>query len=193
MSVEFYNKNAEEFFNNTVTADMNESLEAFLKQVKPGGKILDAGCGSGRDTLSFLKKGYQVLAIDASEEMVRRSSELTRQKTIKMMFQEIEFDKEFDGVWACASLLHVGRDEIDDVVERIARSLKPGGGFYASFKFGDEVILRDSRLFNSYDEETINSLFEKHLDLAMVKVWKTKDVRPDRNDEFWINIICKKL
>jgi len=192
MSIEFYNINAAEFFNNTVSADMTETYEEFLKYVNPEGKLLDAGCGSGRDTLFFLGKGLSVVALDASDEMVRLSSELTGQKTIKMRFQNIRFNEEFDGVWACASLLHVGRDEISDVIERITNSLKPEGVFYASFKYGDEEIIRDGRLFNSYNEETLKSPIENQKDLTVIRVWKTQDVRPDRKDEFWINVLCKK-
>jgi len=192
MSIEFYNVNAAEFFNNTVSADMTEASEEFLKYVKPEGKVLDAGCGSGRDSVFFLSKGLSVVSLDASDEMVRLSSELTGQKTIKTRFQDINFLEEFDGVWACASLLHVGRDEIYGVIDRIANSLKLQGIFYASFKYGDEEIIRDGRLFNSYNEETLKSLIEKQKNLTAIRVWKTQDVRPDRKDEFWINVLCKK-
>lgn len=192
MSIEFYNENATEFYNNTVSADMTETHEDFLKYVKPMGRVLDAGCGSGRDTVFFLSKGLSVVSIDASDEMVRLSSELTGQKTIKMRFQDISFFEEFDGVWACASLLHVSRGEIDDVIEKITKSLKPEGIFYASFKYGDEEVIREGRLFNSYNKKTLKSLIAKQKGLTLIRVWKTQDVRPDRNDEFWINVLCKK-
>jgi cyclopropane fatty-acyl-phospholipid synthase-like methyltransferase len=193
MSIEFYNVNAIEFFNNTVSADMTETYEEFLQHVKPEGKILDAGCGSGRDSVFFLSKGFEVVSLDASDEMVRLSSEFTGQKTIKLRFQDIEFIEEFDGVWACASLLHVSRDEIDDVVSRIVSSLRAEGVFYASFKYGNEVVTRDDRLFNSYNEESITGLLEKHDGVAMIRVWKTQDVRVGREDEFWINVLCKRV
>lgn len=107
MTIEFYNKYAEEFYNATVSANMSETCNKFLKHVAPGGKILDAGCGSGRDSLYFIKRGYEVVSFDASEEMVRLSGELTGQQTLLMKFEDIDFKDEFDGIWACASLLHV--------------------------------------------------------------------------------------
>lgn len=193
MSIDFYNKNSKEFFDNTVSADMTENYTEFLKYIEPNGKILDAGCGSGRDSLFFLGKGFSVVSIDASDEMVRLSSELTGQKTIKMMFQDMEFNNEFDGIWACASLLHVSKSEIDDVIGRIVKSLKTNGIFYASFKYGDGEIVRDGRLFNSYNEETLKNLIETQENLEVLKIWKTQDVRPDRENEYWVNVLCKKV
>ena len=192
MSIEFYNKNAIVFFEGSVNADMSATYDEFLKQVKPIGKILDAGCGSGRDTKYFLNKGYTVTAFDASNEMVRLSTELTGQKTLKMTFQEINSKEEFDGIWACASLLHISKAEIDDVLNKLIESLKPKGILFASFKYGNTESMKDDRLFNSYTEETLKSQFEKHKELSTIKIWKTQDVRPDRIDEYWVSIICSK-
>lgn len=193
MSIDFYNKNSKEFFENTVSADMTEAYNEFLRYIEPNGKILDAGCGSGRDSLFFLRKGFSVVSIDASEEMVRLSSELTGQKTIKMMFQDMNFSDEFNGIWACASLLHVSKSEINHVIKIIVNSLKINGIFYASFKYGEGEIVRNGRLFNSYNEETLKSLIEMQRDLKIIKIWKTQDVRPDRENEYWVNVLCRKL
>ena len=193
MSVEFYNKNAEEFFESTVNADMTQLYDEFLKYVKPACRILDAGCGSGRDTLYFMKKGYDVESFDASEEMVRLSSQYTGKQTLQIRFQELEFKDRFDGVWACASLLHIGRNEIDDTLNRIINSLNDHGIFYASFKYGEGETIKGERLFNSYTEETVRMIFEKQAGVEILRIWKTQDVRPDRNDEFWVSILCRKV
>ena len=193
MSIEFYNKNAIVFFEGSVNADMSATYDEFLKQVKPAGKILDAGCGSGRDTKYFLNKGYTVTAFDASNEMVRLSTELTGQKTLKMTFQEINSKEEFDGIWACASLLHISKAEIDDVLNKLVKALKPKGILFASFKYGETESMKEDRLFNSYTEETLKSQFEKHKEFTTIKIWKTQDVRPDRIDEYWVSVICRKV
>lgn len=156
-------------------------------------KYLMQGVALAETACFFLGKGFSVISIDASDEMVRLSSGLTGQKTIKMMFQEMGFNDEFDGVWACASLLHVSKSEIDDVIERIAKSLKLNGILYASFKSGDGEIVRDGRLFNSYNEESLRNLIELQKNLEVLKVWKTQDVRPDRENEYWVNVLCKKV
>jgi SAM-dependent methyltransferase len=191
MSIEFYNKNAEEFYNGTVNADMSATCDKFLKYIKHGGKILDAGCGSGRDSLYFLKRGYEVVSIDASEEMVKMSSRLTGQKTLKMRFDEINFDTEFDGVWACASLLHVPKSDIEEVLRKLVKSLKTEGILFASFKYGNNELIRDNRLFNSYDEDGLQDLLKMVAELELIDIWKTQDVRPGREGESWVSCICK--
>jgi SAM-dependent methyltransferase len=137
MSIEYYNKYAEEFYNATASADMSEACNKFLKYIASGGKILDAGCGSGRDSLYFIKRGYEVVSFDASEEMVRLSGELTGQQTLLMKFEDIDFKDEFDGIWACASLLHVPKTEIKGVITKLVQALKENGIFFGSFKYGE--------------------------------------------------------
>ncbi len=80
--------------------------------IRPGGRILDAGCGSACDSLAFIRRGYDAVSIDASAAMVEATSKLTRKPALLMRFDDMDFDAEFDGVWACASLLHVPRREM---------------------------------------------------------------------------------
>ena len=70
-TIDYYNKNAKTYFEQTVTLDMDEIRETFMDQVLSGGRILDAGCGSGRDAKYFLDNGFSVEAFDASKQMVR--------------------------------------------------------------------------------------------------------------------------
>jgi len=192
MSIEFYNKNAEEFYNGTVNADMSATCDKFLQYIKPGGQILDAGCGSGRDSLYFLNRGYKVVSMDASEKMVEVSSLLTGQKTLLMKFEEIDFQNQFDGVWACASLLHVPKSNIVDVLKKLVISLREKGVFFASFKYGNNEIIRDERLFNSYDEDSLKDLMKSVPELECIDIWITQDVRPGREGEPWVSCIYRK-
>jgi SAM-dependent methyltransferase len=193
MSIEFYNKNAEEFYNGTISADMSENWDKFLLHIPDKGKILDAGCGSGRDSLYFLNRGYNVVSIDASEEMVKMSSQLTGQRTLLLKFQDIDFTDEFDGVWACASLLHVEKTEIKGVMEKIVKSLKEKGILFASFKYGHGEVCRDERLFNSYDESSLEELIQSTGNLGVLKIWTAQDVRPGRENEKWVSCLCKRI
>ena len=187
----FYDDNAEEFFKGTVNVDISYLYEDFLKLVPENGAILDAGCGSGRDSKFFKSKHYNVTSIDGSQEMCRIAGEYMESKVMHMQFQEIEFENVFDGIWALASLLHVPSDEIEDVLKRFKKALKENGVIYASFKYGEFEGERNGRYFNDMNEKSSNELFEK-VGFEIIKTWTTHDARKDREDEKWLNIIVRK-
>lgn len=70
-TITYYNQNAEEYFNKTVNVSMQALYDQFEAYLNPGDKILDLGCGSGRDSKYFLSKGYEVVSVDGSIEMCR--------------------------------------------------------------------------------------------------------------------------
>ena len=92
----------------------------------------------------------------------------------------------------CASLLHVTRSEINDVLDKVVESLKVNGIFFASFKYGDGEVLREERLFNSYNENSLKKLIAELEHLEIVEIWTTQDVRPGRDNEKWVSCLCKK-
>ena len=187
----YYDLNAQEFFDGTVNADMSSHHEEFLNLIPKNGTILDAGCGSGRDTLMFKSLGFSVTAIDGSCEMCRLASDYTGQNVLHMQFQEIKFNQEFDGIWASASLLHVPGSELEMVLTRLRDALKDNGILYASFKYGDFEGVRNGRYFNDLTEDTSVEIFQK-CNFDIIKTWVSDDARPDRQDEKWVNILVKK-
>lgn len=191
-TIDFYNQNAEWFFKDSVNIDMADLYEPFLNLLPVNAHILDAGCGSGRDSLYFLNKGYKITAIDASKELSKLASELIKQPVLNISFQDIDFENEFDGVWASASLLHIPRNEINDVLNRIAKALKQNGVLYASFKYGDKEYEKEGRYFNCYDESSINELINKNKPLSLIKFWTANDNRPGQEDEIWLNCLIRK-
>jgi SAM-dependent methyltransferase len=192
-TVDYYDRNAEQFYRETVNVNMEELYTRFLAYVPEGSSILDAGCGSGRDSLYFLRRGYKVTAFDASNELVALSSQLTGLPVLHLRFQDVEFDHDFDGIWACASLLHVPRAEIDDALARLTRAMKPGGVLYASFKYGDSEWEKDGRFFNSYDEASFNGLLAGHHQLELLQRWVSEDVRRGRYKEPWLNVLLRRI
>lgn len=192
-TIDYYNDNAEDFYRDTINLAMEGLYAPFLALIPEGGRILDAGCGSGRDSFYFISKGYDVLAFDAAPALVALSSRLLDNKVHNLSFQQIEFENEFDGIWACASLLHISRKEMDDVINRLIRALKPAGILYASFKFGDKEEEKDGRFFNYYNEVSFHSLLQGHAALSLLNSWQTEDVRESRRSEQWFNVLLKKL
>ena len=187
-NVEYYNKNADSFFTGSVNADMAEDREAFLSYVPDGGKILDAGCGSGRDSKAFLDAGYDVVAFDASREMRIRASEYIGREVLDLRFEDISFEKEFDGIWASASLLHVPVEELPEVMGRMRKALKPGGAMYASFKYGEGTKVRGERLVSDFEEKSGVPLFE-NAGFEIVSNSVGPDSRPGRETEYWVSVI----
>lgn len=194
MTNDFYNENAVNFFNDTVNADLSSIYQRFLPLLATNAHILDAGCGSGRDTHYFLQQGFNVTAFDASEALVLKAREYTGIDVTLNTFENFTCklpDFLFDAIWACASLLHVPSDNISASFINLSTKLKEGGVFYCSFKLGNNDTTKNGRDFTNADEIRLSS-FIKHTGLVINKTWITEDVRPERHDEKWLNAIMIK-
>jgi SAM-dependent methyltransferase len=191
-TIDYYNENAESFYQRTVGLDLIEIYEKFLKQVPDSCTILDVGCGSGRDTLYFLNNGYEVISIDASSEMVKLSSKLTNQNTSLLNIEDIAFKDQFEGIWACASLLHIDESKTTDVYHKLRDAMKMNGFCYASYKYGNGTEVREGRYYSHYDEDSFQKMFENIKGLEIVELWDTLDLKEDGNDEKWLNILLRR-
>ena len=192
ITTEYYNAYARDFIEGTINVDTGTLRDRFLKYVPPGGEILDLGCGSGRDTKSFIDAGYKVEAIDASRELCVKASEFTGIKVRCMRFEELDETDRYDGVFACASLLHVPKEELLGVLERVHQSIKTQGVLYASFKYGDFSGERDGRYFHDMNEVSVQELFADISGFKVEELWQSHDVRRNK-DAYWINVIARKL
>lgn len=191
-TLQYYQQNADAFVEGTVSADMNDARTRFLKLLPLQAYILDFGCGSGRDTKAFLEQGYRVVAVDGSAELCRMASELTGISVKQMLFEDLSETELYDGIWACASILHLPRKELMDVLKKISDALKIGGILYTSFKYGDFEGIRSGRYFIDFTEGSFGELMEGIPSLRTVEIWITNDVRPGRGDERWLNILLEK-
>ncbi|MFH1726860.1 MAG: class I SAM-dependent methyltransferase [Pseudomonadota bacterium] len=191
MSVNYYNQNAKKFFNDTVSVNMESFYREFLKYIPKGGYILDVGCGSGRDSKAFLDKGYKISAFDVSEEMVKMANKLTGVRIDLRAFNEVDEKNIYDGIWACASLLHVPHNELSAIMLKLLNALKSGGAAYVSFKHGTQERVKDGRIFTDLNEQGMTSLAESLPSVTIKKLWLTDDRRPDRQEK-WLNAILLK-
>lgn len=109
-TIEYFDENAERCFADAFTITERTNQDHFLSYIKPGGSILDFGCGSGRDAAYFRERGYSVTATDGSREMCRLASEYLGMPVRVLEFNELAEVDAFDGIFASASIMHLEYD-----------------------------------------------------------------------------------
>ncbi|MEX6457641.1 class I SAM-dependent methyltransferase [Moraxella osloensis] len=198
-TLDYYQRNAKEFFSQTINVDMQNVYQPFLEYLpKPHlsnqQKILDVGCGSGRDSVFFANQGFEVVAIDGSKSLI----ELAQQTDTRIDWQCLRFDEiakqswqnQFTGIWACVSLLHVPFDDLPKILNDLLSCLRPTGILYASFKYGDNEREKDGRFFCNMNEQRWQLIGEQLDSAKALKLWQTVDNRMDKRDIWW-NVLLK--
>ena len=191
-TVDYYNRNAARYVADTVEVDLSALRERFLAEIPAGGFILDAGCGSGRDSYAFLQRGYRVRAFDAAVEIARRAAELIQQPVQVQRFEDLNERAVYDGIWASASLLHVPLADLPKALQRLWTALKPDGVLYLSLKHGDgERIDAEGRHFTDATETHLREWLAPLTEITTIDCWLTADERPDRT-ETWLNALVRR-
>ena len=192
-TIHFYDECSEQYAELTVKADMSKQYAKFTAYLQTGASILDAGCGSGRDSLAFMKLGYDVTMLDASAGMCRCAEALTGQKALCMSFDEINFEKQFDGIWACASLLHVPEKELETIFAKFWRALKDNGFLYASWKYGEAERQDGERFYCDMTEEKLKNVLARVAMFDCVECWVAEDALPLNRKQKWLNVVLRKV
>ena len=192
-TIEYYNQNADMFAQGTRLVDFSVVQERFSKMLPVGSRILDFGCGSGRDTKYFLEKGYRVEATDGSSELCKLASDFAGIEVKEMLFQDLDARGKYEGIWACSSILHLSKKELLPVIRKMCDALKDNGVIYTSFKYGDFEGERNGRYFTDFTEDTFCEFMKEIPELTIEEEWITSDVRPGRGEEKWLNLILRKI
>ena len=183
----YYDGDPEGYAASTVDGDVSDLRGRFSSLLAPGARVLDLGCGSGRDALAFMREGFDVTAVDGSEGMCRVASGYTGIRVRCLDFMELDYEGEFDGVWACASLLHLRPDELPTALSLIRRALVDGGVLCMSFKRGGFSGRRDGRWYTDLKPEAMAGLAEG-AGLSVVGIWTDADARGTE----WVNGLFRK-
>ena len=194
-SIDYYNRYAVPYYEETVDASMEEVMKPFvelLSEESENAEVLDLGCGSGRDTLLLEEYGFYVTPMDGSEEMCKLAEVNTDKEVLQMTYDEMEFDDVFDGIWACASLIHLTEDEMRKVMKKLVQALKENGVLYFSVHKGDRDGIYHGRYFHDYNRRELQSLMEEYPELEVVDIWTTQDVRSEKSDKLWLNVLARK-
>lgn len=193
-----YNDTAIEYSKKTVKIQPEHKVEKFLSYLSPNDKLLDIGCGPGRDASYFVEKGFDVTGIDISSKMIQLAREEVPNATFELMdIEEMTFpENHFDAVWASASLLHVPKDKINSILKQIQRFVKEGGIIYLSLKKGEgETLTPDHRyggvkkFWAYYQEEELLSLLKN--EGFTVLEHDLHDQSTSYQTHPWISVICK--
>lgn len=130
-----YNERADQFWEGTRDHDVKQNIDALLRHIPgpPPLRILDFGCGPGRDLAAFRALGHEPIGLDGSPQLVAMAREHSGCEVWEQDFLALKLpDNYFDGVFANASLFHVPRQELPRVLGELHAALKPNGVLFAS-------------------------------------------------------------
>lgn len=194
-TLEYYNKNAEIYCEQTLIGNLQENYNKFLKHLPQGAFILDFGCGSGRDSKYFLDNGYKVKAIDGSIEICKLASKYINQEVNCMKFEELEDINTYDGIWACSSILHVEKENLPNILCKMIESLKVNGIIYTSFKIGTGYEIKENKYYNYVTKEEMEqTLNELSKNVELIDYFETlPSTKRNAPNTIWGNFIIKKL
>lgn len=190
-TIAYYNDNSKEYTLLSRNVDMSSIQDRFISYLKKDALILDFGCGSGRDSKYFIDKGFTVEAIDGSLELCKQASEYLSINVKNVLFNDFDEEDKYDGIWACASLLHLKRHDLLNVLRKLYKALKKDGYLYVSFKHGDFEGDRSERFYIDLTESELKEVVGKVKGFNIIELWFNESSLPNRSEE-WINAILLK-
>lgn len=189
----YYEKTSNKYFKETVNNSMVSTLEKFIQFIPDDGKILDLGCGSGRDSKYLMNRGFQVVALDYSANIAELASKYLGKDVIKKEIENIDYQNEFDGIWACASLLHLSPRQLEMALQKIMDALRSGGILYTSFKEGGGITIDEKgRYFNNQTVNSLTSLLKSFPKNEIVEIWLDRSVLRSRK-QTWVSALIRKV
>ena len=192
-TIEYYNKNAETYFEQTVEANLQVVYDEFLSIIPAKSYILDFGCGSGRDSKFFIENGYKVKAIDGSIEMCKLASKYINQDVECMKFEELDEENIYDGIWACSSIVHVEKEKLPNILNKMIKALKQNGVIFVSFKKGTGYEIKEGKYYNFLVKEEFEKILENlntNVKIIDYRENISNSKRPKASE--WSNIILQK-
>lgn len=187
----YYESNAERYAAETFSANMSKQYQRFLPLLKNGGKILDVGSGSGRDACYFQKQGYQVTALEPSKNLCREIRKVFSGEIMCSDIQNYQPAERYDGIWACASLIHLQEEEVLQFFEKIDQYLNDNGIIYISGKNGISTgEVEDGRFFLEFTDQLVEKILTVNKQLKLEQLWYTEDVSGRRGFR-WLNVVLR--
>lgn len=193
-NLDYYNKNAKQYCEQTLVGNLQENYDKFLKELPKNAYVLDFGCGSGRDSKYFIDNGYKIKAIDGSIEMCKLASEYIHQNVQCMKFDELNDIDTYDGIWACLSILHVEKEKLPDILTKMVKALKSNGIIYTSFKTGSGYKIKENKYYNYLTKDEMQEILNTiDGDVKLIDYFETlPSTKRNATNTIWGNFIIKK-
>lgn len=193
-TLNYYNKNAKLYFEQTMKGNLEENYDKFLSKITEKSYILDFGCGSGRDSKYFIEKGYKVKAIDGSIEMCKLASKYIHQEVECMRFDELNEENTYDAIWACSSILHVEKENLPDVLNKMIRALKQNGIIFTAFKKGEGYKIKEGKYYNFLMKEELEKILSNlGKNTKIIDYFETISSTKRPEKVIWSNYIIQKV
>lgn len=194
-TLEYYNKNAQLYCEQTLVGNLNENYERFLSRLPSKAYILDFDCGSGRDSKYFLDNGYNVKAIDGAIEMCKLASKYINREVECMKFEELDDENIYDGIWACSSILHIEKEKLAEIFTKMINALKDNGVIYTSFKIGTGYEVKEGKYYNFLTKEEMEETLKKTgKNVKIIDYFETlPSTKRNAQNTIWGNFIIKKF
>ncbi len=161
---DYYQNHHTVYHEKTFYIDPSSFLEPISKQLKPGDKIFDVGCGSGRDLLWLKTRGFSVMGFERSEGLAALARKYADCDIIEGDFEHYDFSKQtFDAILLSGSLAHIPHARLETVFKNIVSGLCEGGNVLVSLKEGGGSSMDgDGRIFYFWQDEDLRDIFSKH-------------------------------
>jgi len=189
-SLAYYEKNANAYIDQTLGIDMAETRRRFTTMLSLGARILDLGCGAGRDLAAFADEGFAPIGLEPVRQLADHARAHSGCDVIHTRLEMADFDNEFEGIWACASLLHVLRADLPATLKKLSTWVKDHGILFASFKCGTDERVEDGRYFNDMTPELVKELVVPAIGWKIESVWTGADAT--RANLQWTNLLARK-
>ena len=187
----YYDQYSKKYIEETINLDMQDLYNDFCVQLEGGAKILDVGCGSGRDLKYFKEAGYEAEGIEPSLKLAASAQKYSGVGVRAMSLSELKAQSEYDGIWASASLLHIPSKKLPFSFEILSKALKNEGVLYFSFKEGDFEGLDSLGRHMTYLTQKKCRDFLSDTSFILKRIWATQDIRLN-NTTCWLNVLAIK-
>jgi len=195
-NIPLYDKYAKAYASNTNQKILQFQLNKFISMLKKKAKILDVGCGCGRDAEYFKSEGFSVTGIDLSEGMLNEAKNKAKDvELLKMDMRKLELKKNtFNGIWCMASLLEIPKNEVGIVLKEFNKVLKKEGVLYISTKEGGgeqflkkEIYENEPKFYAFYKQTELEDLLKENGFEILYSI-----VSEDEGTK-WVEIFAKKI